>query len=214
VSSSLASGFDALFLTGGRVAEPELRDVTSGLPFPVFFGEGGLYAGALGGFELLRQRRLSGWVVDLGQSHLKIAAPQRHWVFARDWSRLREPTNVSPSEWPVQRRRQREFVALRLQMAMAEDGAKPAALVFALPTRLADDGTPGGSNYAGMRGDRALVPDALALAGLAGVPLFVLNDAELAALSALTDGRLAHFKKVLVLTLGFGIGAALICRPD
>jgi len=58
------------------------------------------------------------------------------------------------------------------------------------------------------------LPEAMELAGLAGVPLFVLNDAELAALSALTDPRLAGFRKVLVLTLGFGIGAALIHRGE
>ena len=52
------------------------------------------------------------------------------------------------------------------------------------------------------------------LAGLAGLSLFVLNDAELAALSARLDSRLAGFRKVLVLTLGFGIGAALIHRAS
>jgi predicted NBD/HSP70 family sugar kinase len=63
-----------------------------------------------------------------------------------------------------------------------------------------------------MRGDRTLLPDALAMAGLPDLPLFVLNDAELAAFSARADPRLAQYRKVLVLTLGFGLGAALICR--
>jgi predicted NBD/HSP70 family sugar kinase len=119
---------------------------------------------------------------------------------------------VAPAEEPAQRRRLREFIALKLQIAMSECGQRPRALVFALPTRLDDDGTPRSSNYAGMRGDRTLLPDALQMAGLTNVPLFVLNDAELAALGALTDPRLAGFNKVLVLTLGFGLGAALIAR--
>ena len=45
-----------------------------------------------------------------------------------------------------------------------------------------------------------------------GLPLLVINDAELAAHSARLDSRLAKFRKVLVITLGFGIGAALINR--
>lgn len=95
---------------------------------------------------------------------------------------------------------------------MVEYGQRPRALVFALPAKLDDDGTPHSSNYAGMAGDRALLSDALEMGGLAGLPLFVVNDAELAALSARLDPRLAGFRKVLVLTLGFGIGAALIHR--
>jgi len=63
-----------------------------------------------------------------------------------------------------------------------------------------------------MQADRTLLPDALELAGLPALPLLVLNDAELAALGARSDARLAGFRKVLVLTLGFGIGAALIHR--
>ena len=95
---------------------------------------------------------------------------------------------------------------------MAEARQRPHAMVFALPALVADDGTPAGSSYAGMQGERMLLPDALRMAGLADAPLLVLHDAELAALSARLDARLTGFRKVLVLTLGFGIGAALIHR--
>jgi predicted NBD/HSP70 family sugar kinase len=44
------------------------------------------------------------------------------------------------------------------------------------------------------------------------IPLYVINDAELAALGALSYKPLAAFGKILVLTLGYGIGAALIDR--
>lgn len=208
----VAAGFDAVLLTGGRSHERALRAALSNLAFPVYCGDEDLYAGAPGGFECLRARGFSGWVADLGQSHFKIASPHRRWVFARDWTRLRPKVEVLPSEEAAHRRRLREFVALRFQMAMAEAEARPPALVFALPTRVGEDGTPEGSSYAGMRGDRALLPEAMAMAGLAGRPLLVLNDAELAALSARLDARVAGLRKVLVLTLGFGIGAALIRR--
>jgi hypothetical protein len=208
----IVSGFEAVFLTGGRIEGLDLRRKLAVLPQPVVFGETPAFGGERGGFEWLQSRGLSGWVADLGKSQLKLAAPGRRWTFPRDWTRLRMSGGVAPAEEPAQRRRLREFIALKLQIAMSECGQCPRALVFALPVRLDDDGTPKSSNYAGMRGDRTLLPDALQMAGLTNVPLFVLNDAELAALSALTDPRLAGFNKVLVLTLGFGIGAALIHR--
>jgi hypothetical protein len=211
-AAELLAGVEAVFLTGGRIEDAGVRELASRLFQPMVFGQEPVFGGAPGGWELLRARGLSGWVADLGKSQLKIAAPGRRWTFARDWKRLRPAGEVSPAEEPAQKRRLREFIALSLQMAMAECGERPCALVFALPTRLASDGTPAASNYAGMRGDRTLLPDALAMAGLPGLPLFVLNDAELAALSALTDARLAGFRKILVLTLGFGIGFALVCR--
>jgi hypothetical protein len=211
---AVLSGFEAVYLTGGRVEEEALRRELSQCTSPVLFGEKSVFSAADGGFEVLRAHGLSGWVADLGKSQLKLVTPGRQWTFPRDWTRLRVAGDVSPDHEPAQRRRLREFIALKLQFAIAQCGHRPQAMVFALPVKLDDDGTPHGSNYAGMRGDHTLLPDALEMAGLAGLPLFVLNDAELAALSALADARLAGFRKVLVLTLGFGIGAALIDRGD
>lgn len=206
------SGFEALFLTGGQSRDKILRREMRDFPCTVVFAEDPVFGGARGGIDLLKTRGLEGWVADLGQTQLKLATPQRSWTFLRDWTRLRAAGTVPPPEIPTQRRRLREFIALKLRLAMKEGAHRPRALVFALPARMTDDGTPGGCSYAGMRGDRMLLPDALELAGLADLRLFVLNDAELAALSARLDPRLARFGKVLVLTLGFGIGAALIHR--
>jgi hypothetical protein len=210
---AVASGFEAVFLTGGRLEDNTLRAQLSRLRREVVLGDESVYGGERGGFELLHARGLSGWVADLGKSQLKLAALGRRWTFPRDWTRLRVSADVSPAEEPAQRRRLREFIALKLQIAMAESGKRPCALVFALPTKLDDDGTPHSSNYAGMKADRTLLPEAMEMAGLPGLPLLVLNDAELVAFSARSDPRLGRFRKVLVLTLGFGIGAALIHRP-
>lgn len=203
--------FEAVFIVGGRVQEEGLQEGLSGLPCAVVMGEGA-GAGIQGGFELLKMRGLTGWVLDLGQSQLKLAAGDQRWTFARDFTRLRSKLWVSSSEVPAQRRRLREFISLKLQLALAETRQRPQALVIALPTSLAEDGTPGTGDYAGMKHDCALLPDVLALAGLSGIPLLMLNDAELAAFSARANPRLAGFRKILVFTLGFGIGAALICR--
>jgi hypothetical protein len=208
----VVSGYEAVYITGGRSADLELRNTLCGLPLVVVFEDQPLFGGERGGFQYLESRGLSGWVLDLGKSQLKLSAPGLRWTFPRDWTRLPLALYVTPAEVPAQRRRLREFIALKLQMASAECGWRPAALMFALPVKLDDDGTPHRSNYAGMKDDCTLLPDALQLAGLPGLPLFVLNDAELAALGARLDARLAGFRKVLVLTLGFGIGAALIHR--
>jgi hypothetical protein len=205
--------FDAVFLAGGRVQEKGLQKGLSGLPCALVVGEGA-YTGIQGGFELLKMRGLAGWVLDLGQSQLKLATGHQLWKFPRDFSRLRSDHHVSPLEVPAQRRRLREFLSLKLQLALADTQQRPQAVVVALPTSLSEDGTPGTGDYAGMKQDRTLLPDALALAGLSGTPLLMLNDAELAAFSARQDPRLVQFRKILVLTLGFGIGAALVCRSD
>jgi hypothetical protein len=205
--------FEVVFLAGGRIHVERLPEGLSDLPCPFVIGDGA-YAGMQGGFDLLKMRGLSGWVLDLGQSQLKIATGLQFWTFPRDFCRLRSNGHVSPLEIPAQRRRLREFISLKLQLALAETRQRPQALVCALPARLAEDGRPGTGDYAGMKGDGEFLPDALALAGLSEIPLLVLNDAELAAFSARSDPRLAGFRKILVLTLGFGIGAALVCRSQ
>ena len=210
----LVAGFEAVFLSGGRAGEQRTPAGLDGIAATVAVAVEGVFGGVVGGFHWLRSRGLSGWVLDLGQSQLKLATHDRQWTFQRDSTRLRAAGEVPPSEIPAQRRRLREFVALKLQLALAESQRRPEALVFALPTRLAADGTPLGGNYAGLRGYREMIPETLELAALSDVPAFLLNDAELAAFSARSDPRLAGFRKILVLTLGFGIGAALVCRSD
>ena len=72
-------------------------------------------------------------------------------------------------------------------------------------------------DYAGLRGYRDFVPDVVKSAGLSDVPAYVLNDAELAAFRARANSELAAFQKILILTVGFGIGGALVRRlgtPD
>ena len=63
-----------------------------------------------------------------------------------------------------------------------------------------------------MKGNADLVLDVLTAVGLRNQPTFVLNDAELAAMSAQCDGQLNGATRVLILTIGFGVGAALLLR--
>jgi hypothetical protein len=209
VPASVA-GFDAVFLTGGRA--DTLDGVRKRPPTGFVFGAEGVYGGVSGGLHCLEWHGLSGWVIDLGQSQLKLATPNQRWVFQRDSTRLQANGEVRASAIPAQRRRLREFIALKLQLALTYARHSPQVLLAGLPARFDADGTPLGGNYAGLRGYRELIPDALALADLPDVPAFVVNDAELAAFAARADPRLVGFRKILVLTVGFGIGAALVSR--
>ena len=82
-----------------------------------------------------------------------------------------------------------------------------ARFVFALPCEVAPDGAPGTCSYPWPAGD-PILPDILAAADLTATPTFVLNDAELAVIGVATRPPIAA--PTLVLTVGFGIGGALL----
>jgi hypothetical protein len=89
-----------------------------------------------------------------------------------------------------------------------EDFGEADAVVLALPAELDDAGCPEGSSYPGLQGDRDLVAAVLARAGIPEARAVLLNDGELAALSAKRVVPAAA--TALVLTIGFGIGGALL----
>lgn len=101
----------------------------------------------------------------------------------------------------------RGFVADALPMAMRNFG-EADAVVLALPAELDDAGCPEGSSYPGLQGDHDLAACVLARAGIPGARVALLNDAELAAVSA--KRVVAARSTALVLTVGFGIGGALL----
>lgn len=168
---------------------------------PCAFGTvaGGRFVGAAGGLALLDG---PGLVVDVGQTAVKVAWPGGRLLVERD---LRVLPVQSRSTDPAHRSALVEFIggAIRRALALAP---VPRRVVLALPAALRRDGTPEGSSYPGMAGDVTLVADVLAFAALADTDTLVLNDAELAALSA----RLQARRRALVLTIGFGVGAALL----
>lgn len=156
------------------------------------------------GLAILAQLDRRGLVVDLGQSRLKIGADTRRWVLPRDFAAI----PVSPR--PIDDRGRAalvRFVAGALRTAA--DVAPPEAIVLAMPCEIADDGALGTCSYPWQAGE-AIVPEFLAAAGLAGVPTFICNDAELAAIGVAARAPVAA--TTLVLTIGFGVGGALV-RP-
>ncbi|MEW6159657.1 MAG: hypothetical protein AB1813_19685, partial [Verrucomicrobiota bacterium] len=206
--------FDAVFVSGGRSFDERVRAELDRVSFEVIYAAENVFVGETGGLRLLQENGLSGWVVDLGQRQLKISNGVRRWIFPRDFAQLPLREDRPEENIEEQRKRLREFVVTHLRSCI--DGTPPAhsGLVLALPCRIHDDCRIEGSSYIGMASDHALPIEIAIAAGFSNHPVFLLNDAELAAWSARYDPRVSSEKKTLVLTLGFGVGAALLlpCR--
>lgn len=194
---------DAIFAGGGGLAGPvetALRAI--GLPFH----SGGAFAGERGGLDLLDAiGARAGLVVDVGQSAIKISSRAGRRRIPRDFERL--PITRPLGDRGDPREPFRSFVAEALLAAMRDFG-EADAIVLALPAELDDAGCPDGSSYPGLQGDRELASAVLARAGIPTARAVLLNDAELAALSAKCVVPAAA--TALVLTVGFGIGGALL----
>ena len=186
--------FDQVIVGGGAWdAIPAARRTSGVETLP-----GGRFLGVAGGFSLLDG---PGLVCDVGQSAIKLAWPGGRALVERDFGTL--PVR-SRSDDAAHRAALIEYLGGALRRA-----PRLPRLVLALPAALSSNGNPEGSSYPGMAGDVDLVTDALACAGMSGTETLLLNDAELAALSALPIAR----GRALVLTVGFGVGAALLDAP-
>ncbi len=138
----------------------------------------------------------------MGQTAVEMAWPGGHLLVERE---LRALPVLFRSTDPAHRSALVAFIGGAIHRAL-DLAPRPGRVVLALPTALRSDGTPEGSSYPGMAGDATLVDDALLLAALEDTDTLVLDDAELAALSACPQVR----GRALVLTVGFGVGAALL----
>lgn len=184
-------------LVGGAAGEV----VWSSARVPVVHAADGERCAEQGGRAILRHMGVEGLVVDLGQSRLKVSGARRR-VYTRDLERI--PVSMRPVEG-IGRAALVAFVADALREA-AED-AYPGAIVLALPCELSPEGVLGTCSYPWRAGD-AIVHEMLAAAGLAEVPTVLINDAELAAVGVAARGPIEV--PTLVLTVGFGIGGALL----
>lgn len=201
--------FEAVHLTGGGAVNvmPDMREGPWG---KTVLGSETTFGVVPGGMALLKQRGLDGWVIDVGQTALKLSCTVAgvRLQKQRDWERLPMRDDAEPVDVAAQRRLLREFLASSLRDLHDATQLWPAAMMAALPSRLDDHGVPQKCSYVGMNGDVTLLPDAMRMAGMPEAPLFVLNDAEMAAVSALQTSNI--LRPTLVLTLGFGVGGALI----
>ena len=203
---SWVAGFTTLYLTGGG-APPVAESLEQG-PWKLSMGRHTEHPTGQGGEALLKEHGLRGWVVDLGQSALKIAGEGKYQRWERDLEKLPLRSDAAGEDAQAQRTALREFMSRALIDFGKDLPELPTGVVVALPSRLDDAGLPEGSSYIGMSGDQGLIPDVLQPAGLSNAQALLLNDAELEAVSARTEGLTSG--KTLVLTLGFGVGAAIL----
>jgi hypothetical protein len=199
--------FEALAAAGGGLLDPGVRVALQDHFGPsLFFFPDPVFAAGPGGKALLRQWGRTGVVADVGQTTVKVIREDRSFLHARNWKALPHADRVPPELYPRQRVVLRSFVAAALREYAPP---RPGAVVLALPCDF-PGGVPGACSYAGLEGDADFVEEVLAQAGLADTPCVHLNDAALAALSAreLFGSRLPPI--TLVMTLGFGVGAALL----
>ena len=206
------TGFDAIFVAGGRSQESPIRSALTALNLPICFSATPQNPGRNAGLGLLAQQGgVTPWVCDLGQASFKLCSADASRQFPRDLRQLPIRKDSPDEVIDGQRQDLRRWMAESLR-TFAETTTPPDALLFALPSRLDDTGIPEGSSYVGMTGDSSLIADSIDAAGLNPRIAMCVNDAELAALDAVVEPTLAHSAKILVITLGFGLGAALVTR--
>lgn len=153
---------------------------------------------AVGGFALARDAGLADpLVVDVGQTSLK-------WFSAAARGRLTRPDlldRAAAVDWLASAVTSAVSASVEVQKLWNCRG-----VVLALPAEINDDLAVADCSYPWDDGDRLLVPDVVRAAGLV-VPTLVLNDAELAAVSVQQQRPVLP---TLVLTVGTGVGAALV----
>ncbi|MCH9686370.1 MAG: hypothetical protein K0V04_33365 [Deltaproteobacteria bacterium] len=201
--------FEAVWLAGGRAVTIDPETLGRTARCPVWIAEDPTWVCERGARQLRPGANTHG-VIDLGQSQLKICLGGHRFAYPRPWDQL-PLRDQAASDERAAAIALREFVVGGLVDAQRRAGTTASSVVVALPCELGDDPTPGGSSYAGLAGDDRFVPEVLASAGWPTEDVLVLNDAELAALAARGDPRTTGLR-TLVLTLGFGVGGALLQR--
>ena len=183
-----ATGFERLLLAGGDAAE-----AASVLRWPIELAAPGPFALRAGAEAIWREQ---GWrnpiAIDLGQTRLKILTPHANRAIERDEAHL--PFGRAALPEAKARARLREWLHTHLPAEF--DG-----VLLALPNAISPDGVAESSTYPGLYG-----PVEPIFEGLFGqAPVLYGNDAILTARGyPPADGE-----KTLLLTLGFGVGAAL-----
>ena len=151
-----------------------------------------VWTGVRGGRSLPVSDSTADLVVDIGQTAIKAHGPNgRRW-----WSR--PPLVVGRA------------AALAFCAGGIRSAGPASSLVLGLPCEIDDDATVYGCSYGWRDGDAGFVDEVLDAAGVADdVPVLLVNDAEMAALAVHTTAAAG----TLLLTVGFGVGAAWMPQP-
>ena len=183
-----AAGFERLLLAGGDAAE-----AAAALRWPNHLAAPGAFALRAGAETIWREQ---GWrnpiAIDLGQTRLKILTPHDSRAIERDEAHL----PFGPRALPEAKGRARLRDWLHSHLPAEYDG-----VLLALPNAIDAAGAAESSTYPGLYGPVEPLFDDL----FANAPVIYGNDAILTA----RGYPPANHEKTLLLTLGFGVGAAL-----
>jgi hypothetical protein len=202
---ALADRVRDVYLLGGGAAAPGAVEAITSAGFRCTVAEDPIFAAARAGLSLVPGGT---FCADIGQTAVKLVAHGRAWQVARPLDRAPLREEVPVENRARARRSTVGFLAEALATAEPVDGRA----VLALPCEISDDGALAGCTYCWDSPDGALIGDLAREAGLSPGRVLVMNDAELAAVAADRDPRLPRAAVVLVLTLGFGVGGALLER--
>jgi hypothetical protein len=202
-------GFDSLYICGGGAQNRPVIEAIQELCIHAVFAEDPVFSSAKGGQRLLENIGLRGPTIDVGQTQIKISSNGVNRAFKRDFDTLAVRTGQRGSLIDEQLTSFYSYVSDSIKQCINVT-TPPEAIVLALPCSITTDCTLGESSYIGMKGNNKMISTIVGKAGLEGAEVLLLNDAELTGYTALSDPRLAGYKKTLVLTLGFGVGASIM----
>ncbi|MES2824109.1 MAG: hypothetical protein V4732_10945 [Pseudomonadota bacterium] len=205
----ISRAFDALYVAGGGALDPRIINALKQLSVPIIVAPDPVFSGVPGGNKILANHGLEGIVIDLGQTQIKIANAGELHTFKRDFAAIPIRSETESEQDAVQLQSFVRYVSSSIAETI-KNTVKPKGIVLALPCDIDNDGVLGGSSYAGMKGNADLVDSIIHHANLEDVQVLLLNDAELTAASALHDKNVIKFNKILVITLGFAVGATIL----
>lgn len=205
----ISMAFDAVYVGGGGALDPRIINALKQLSVPIIVATDPVFSGVPGGAKILADHGLEGIVIDVGQTQIKIANAGELHTFKRDFDSIPIRSEIESDQDAIQLQSFIRYVSSSIAEVI-KDIAKPKGIALALPCDINNDGILGGSSYAGMKGNADLVDSIIHHANLEGVQVLLLNDAELTAASALHDKNVIKFKKILVITLGFAVGATIL----
>src|SRR6266545_1080552 len=174
--------FDSLFLSGGGISGSKADMRLQALPVPVIIAKDPVFGGTPGGMQLLARSGLSGMVVDVGQSQIKISCESASKTFKRDFGTLPVSSDDMETSKPIYREALCAFIADSIRSFGTPK--RPEGIVLALPCALDSSGFPGRCSYPGLENDPSIVSDVCERAGMVNGTVLALNDAELTAYSA------------------------------
>lgn len=196
-----AQDYDALYIMGGGSENRAIITQLQQLPIPLIIAQNPIYCALDAAQQLLTASEKSGMVVDVGQTQIKIVVEGKYFSYPRDLLQL------PIEETCPQKNALANFIATSI--SISTDKA-PENIILALPCTIDENLNLGPCSYQQMHNNRELINEIIDSTELNKSTIQIINDAELAGLAASRDKRLTSFKKVLVITLGFGVGAAIL----